>query len=495
MRIPGQPMWADNFIKKLLFFISVFFIIVFSILQIYKFNNFEPTCYHVGWISHLSWKFFTERSFEFNQMFFSVAPAPVFLLVPSLFLCFFLPPFPEILLVLHTVLIIFSVLPLYLLAKRQLKSNILALAFSLSYLFHPFLHFGLMSGFTPEMIILSSLFFCFYYFEKGIFKKALFFLLIANLGRITIVIMNMLWGLCLMVLKKNKKYGRMIFLINIIWLIVVIIWLFSINKVGLFLRAVHLEAYGDTLSIVIQAVFKNHFIFIENLFKRGNLIIFLNLFIPLAFLPLFSPLFLLPVIVSLGRIFFIHNDTAELCFILPYIYLSAIYGLEKFLILTKYKNRLKFIFAGSIIILSGFSYYYLHLPWQATQGPIPLAKGFNFNYYKINRHNKKGHEFLKLIPKESSVLAQYPLIQYLSLRKQLGILKPEFINNDWEYIFLDISVPQNLYPMPNYKQSIENILQGNSYGVFEYDDGWLLLKKGYPRDRNQEILLLLGRYF
>ncbi len=494
MRTPGQPIWFDNFIKKFLFFISTLFIIGFSILKICKFNNFEHTCYQVDWISHVSWKFFTEGHLEINQIFFSIVSAHIFLLMPVFLLSFFLPPFPQILLVLHTVLMISSVLPLYLLTKQQLKSNILALAFSVSYLFHPFLHFGLMSGFTPEMIILPSLFFSFYYFEKGILKKSLMFLIISNLGRISIVIMNMLWGLCLMILKKNRKYGRIIFLINLIWLSLVIIYLFFTNKVDWFLTVLRFEAYGDNLNTVIQTILKNNFILIQKLFKRENLIIFLNLFIPLAFLPLFRPLLLLSVIVSLGRIFFLNNDTADVCFILPYIYLSAIYGLEKLINLTKYNNRLKFIFAGLIIILSGFSSYYLHLPSQATQGPIPLSKGFNLNYYKINRHNKKGRDFLKLIPKDASVLAQHPFIQHITRRKRLGSLNQGFNNKDWEYIVFDIAVPQKLFPPPNYKKNIENILRGNIYGVFEYDDGWLLLKKGYPRDRNQEVLLLLDRY-
>ncbi len=494
MQNPVQPRRLNNFVKKLLFFISVFFIIVFSILQICKYNNFEHTCYQVDWISHVSWKFFTEGHLEINQLFFSIVPAHIFLLMPVFFLSFFLPPFPEILLVLHTVLMISSVLPLYLLTKQQLKSDILALAFSVSYLFHPFLHFGLMSGFTPEMIIFPCLFFSFYYFERGVPKKSLIFLIISNLGRISIVIMNMLWGLCLIVLKKNRKYGRVIFLTNLIWISLVIICLFFTHKVNWFLTVLRFEAYGDNLNTVIQTIFRNHFILIQKLLRRENLTIFLNLFIPLAFLPLFRPLFLLPVIVSLGRIFFLNNDTADVCFILPYIYLSAIYGLEKFISLTKYNNRLKFFFAGLIIILSGLSCYYLHLPLQATCGPIPLTKGFNSTYYKISGHSKKGHEFLKLIPKDASILAQHPFIQHITRRKRLGTLNQGFNNKDWEYIILDISVPQKLFPPPNYKQNIENILQGNSYGVFEYDDGWLLLKKEYPRNRNQEVLLLLDRY-
>jgi uncharacterized membrane protein len=471
--------------------VAVLCIVYFSILKIHKFNNFDPTCYHIGWISHSSWKLFTEGLFEFPRILLS--KTPVIFLAPIILFAFFLPPYPELLLILQAILMTFAVFPLFLLANQILKSRLLALAFSISYLLHPFTHFGIMSGFCPDIILLPAIFFAIYFLEKGTFGKSLLFIVLANISRISMVAINMLWGLCLIFSKKNKRYGKIIFLFNLAWIAFITVCVFFLKTSTHLISLFHLEQYGNSFSGAIQTIFRIP-ILVQNLLKKENLIILSNVYIPFSFMPLFQPLFLLPLIFSFGYIFFVHNDTSELCFILPFIYLSAIYGSEKFINLLKYKN-MKYILSGLILILSVISHHYLHLPWQDTRGPIFLSMGSDHNYYKITEHSKIGHKFLKMIPKTASVIAQYPLNQHLARRSRLDLFSRKFEDENWEYIFLDVSAPPNFMSPPNYRQKVSSLLTGDIYGVMAYEDGWLLLKRNYSSAENKGILLRIQNSF
>lgn len=470
MRCPYNP---KQFYYIITGFASISYIIYFSTLAICKFNNFDPSCYQIGWISYSAWNFFTHGSFQFYTMILPKLPMLSFFM-PIFFLCFFLPPSPEILMILQNTIIIFTVIPLYLLVNHLLKSRSMALVFSLTFFLHPIVHLASVSGFTPEIIALPLLMFAFYYFEKGNLNKSLIFILLSSTCRISILIMSLLWGLYLFFSGKNKKFGKIVFFITLAWLLSSLTLLFFLGHRQSLGDLLHLEQYGNNLQNSIQKLSNTPSILLQNALSKKNLDILLNVLLPFAFTPLLQPILLVPLTFSFAYIFFLHNNTAELCFILPFIYLSAIYGVKKILNWTQHKQKLKYTLAVFLIIFSLISFYYLRLPWH---GSIPLSKNTSWDYYKITKHNKLGHEFLKLIPQKASVIAQYPFDQHLTFRTKLDIFNKETVKNNWEFILLDISAPSNFLTPPDYKSIVEHLLKNNSYQTVAQREGWLLLKR------------------
>ena len=473
MRYLKYSTLLSYFSRILIFSLSLFYIILFSILQICKFNNFEPSCYLVGWISYSAWNLFAHGSF---QILPAILPklSIFFLFMPLNLFCFFLPPAPEILLILQNIIIMLTVIPLYLLANYLLKSRALAFALSLTFLLNPIIHFASISGFTLEIVALPSLMFAFYYLEKGNLNKAFVFVILASMCRISVLIMNLLWGLCIFFTGKNRKFGKDVFLVNFIWLLSSLIIFFFLKQHPILRELFHLEQYGDNLQGVIQKLLNSPSILLDHALNRENLYILLNISLPLAFTPLLRPIILLPLVFSFTYILFLHNNTPELCFILPFIYLSAIYGAKKIIAWKPNKQKLKYTLTVSLIVLSLISHYYLHLPWHS---PIPFSKDANWGYYRLTKHNEVGHKFLKLIPQEASVLAQHPLEQYLYRRTKLDMLTRGSTEKDWEYIFLDTSAPPNYLTPPDYKSIVRRLLENNLFQVLARRDGWLLLKR------------------
>lgn|GEM_PF-4380780 len=457
-------------------FISISYIIYFSTLALCKFNNFDPSCYQIGWISYSAWNFFTHGSFQFYTALLPKLPMLSFFM-PINFLCFFLPPSPEILLILQNILIILTVIPLYMLVNHILKSRSMALVFSLTFFLHPIVHLASVSGFTPEIIALPLLMFAFYYFEKGNLNKSLIFALLSSICRISILIMVLVWGLYIFFSGKNKKFGKTVFFITFTWLFSSLTLFFFLGQHQSLGDLLHLEQYGNSLQDAIQKLSNTPSILFQNALRKENLNILLDVFLPFVFTPLLQPILLVPLTFSFTYIFFLHNNTAELCFILPFVYLSAIYGTKKVMAWSQHKQKLKYTLAVSLIIFSLISFYYLHLPWHDS---IPLSKNTNWAYYKLTRHNELGHKFLKLIPQKASVIAQYPFDQHLTYRAKLDILNRETVKNDWEFIFLDISAPPNFLTPPDYRSIVERLLRNNLYQTVAQQEGWLLLKRVHP---------------
>jgi len=489
-------------------FLFIFFLaytIIFSCLKIAKYNTFNPTCWDVGWLTSSSWKISTEGNFIWTHSFLNRLFSPQLkyltpLLQPIYFIKLFLPPIPPILLILHTAVIAFGIFPLYMFTKNILKDTCLSSVFALSYLLHPFTHYATTVGFPLPYITFSCLILAAHYLEKKQLLFALFFISLANTTRINVVILNMLWGIALLFSSKHKAYGKIIFLFNFLWLSTVlgIIFLLKIDHWLIsILRVYPASESANFFKTITDKFIKHFFIFLKNpLMRAENFIILLNIFLPFFFMPLFRMSYLFPLIYSLSYIFFIHNYSSEFAYFTAFVYLSAIYGSEIFIHKIKQNKKIAIRFLSlGIIVGSALCHYYFHLYTQSHQGPVPLTNHYFPAYYSSTPHTRIGHKFLEMIPKRSSVVAQHILHQHLIDREELEMFltydqqeKWDFSADEkWEYVFLDLLAPRNLFPPPD-RELVKKILKEKKYGVLAYEDGWLLLKRGYNSDKNQQMI-------
>lgn len=135
---------------------------------------------------------------------------------------FFLLPFyilhqsPITLLVLQSVFLGLGALPLYYLAKNELKSDIAGVVFSLSYLLYPPIQGVNWFDFHPECLLPFFLITAFYYFKKNNFYRYFLFLVLALMCKETVATITVFMGVYGVWLNRrsidfrNLKFRRLV---------------------------------------------------------------------------------------------------------------------------------------------------------------------------------------------------------------------------------------------------------------------------------------------
>ncbi len=480
------------------------FVVSFGFVNIFKFRSFSANSF--GYSYPYAYLKITEfRSFS-EMYILPEYPAVSHFFAPLNYLLAFiyrLFPRPEALLVFQSVFLASGALPVYLLTKKRLDSAYLAVTFSLAYLLHPIVTTGAVLGYIPLALALPFLLFAFYYLEKGDFKKFIIFIILANLSKIDAVLMTLVLGIILLFSKERKRYGKAILKISLIWLIIAItacsVYLKLINRpfpVGM----VHFVQYGDSLIDALRYALFHPILIMKNMFNEGNMLIYIFSRLPNIFV-FFSPLYLLPVIAEAGYILLRNQHSSGHFLILAFVFAGAIYGAGRIIdfidkAFFKYKNSRKLLhnlLATFILVPVLLQHYYVQPKSNFSEnlGPLPFTQGFSFKDYKLTKHARIGHKFLKMIPDQASCLAPEFLVPHLGRCKYFGLFDKHVIEKyyEWDYIFVDLYTHSyyNLSETKYYSKLKHAIIQ-DSYGVVAFEDGWLLLKKDYAKEKNTEVL-------
>ncbi len=290
---------------------------------------------------------------------------------------------------------------------------------------------------------------------------------------------------------------------------------------------------------------------LKRLFSTERRISYAYLLIPLAFLPLFGRGSLIVAVPAFLEIFLADFNPCALLLghynylILPFVYITAIFGAfyiiynrENRIFLSRFRfyNSLKTlkqkilgflypkaekdqnqsthrreIFIGTYLIIAAFlaihytgyslrSTFYLKYPSRDPQsltvarisGYSPLARGFKWRMFAPTHHAKIGQRIIKKIPRVASVAAQCDIFPHLANRKEIWLYRGyntiPFKNHQIDYIILDTKNYCRPFLFGDYNANIRQILEEKNYGVVEYNDGWLLLKKGYSTELNDKVI-------
>ena len=148
-------------IKAILSIFLIFIISFFSLIKHQKYQSYNYEFYDLGLylakISQLA------NHDVFNGVFFLISSGHF---QPYLFLFSFISKITGsyfFVLLCQTFLIFSAVVPLFMLAKKKIKSEVVALIISLSYLVFPALLFSDVLGFHPDHLVLISLLWAFYF--------------------------------------------------------------------------------------------------------------------------------------------------------------------------------------------------------------------------------------------------------------------------------------------------------------------------------------------
>ena len=475
---------------RIIFYLVFIYIFLFCLIQFNVFRNFDYHDFDLAIYNQVTW-----NTLHGNFFYSSIRGGAYFKDHISLILLMVLPlyailPHPLTLLFLQTVLLGLSAWPIFLLAREELETK-LALSLSFIYLIYPAVGNINLFEFHPEAFSVFFLLFTFYYLKKEKFGLFVLFMILALMCKEDISLAVLMLGFYAALVKKSKRWILAPLISGILWFILSIFVIIPHFHKGGYLYTIFYDHLGKNISEIISTIIFRPFFVLKTMFLTYKLRYLAQLFMPVSFLSFFSPLTLSITFPTLARnLLSNYPPTASICCqytvtLIPFIFISAIYGLKRILKLGMLRARVNGIMLAilSAGLISGWAIGpQLHLSNKIT------AYTYNRNYL-----NEAKQKFLSSIPKDASVIATFNFLPKLSCREKLytfhyvyfgreKVEKEKFIlPKDVEYGLIDFEDYLTFYGFYT-PQGAENMLrffkEGN-WGIVKIVDNVALFKRNY----------------
>lgn len=400
-------------------------------------------------------------------------------------------------------------IPIYLLAKLKLKSDKIAITFSIIYLLNPVLHGINWYDFHPEAFIIAPFLFAIYFSELEKWREytVSIILTLFAIDKAAIIVASFgLFKILKISLKKFKTNERkhltiffFTFFLSILWFIL------TSNLISIFnpqnLYASGTSQYWNDLGArnlidMPSKIIENPILAVDTLIADANqkVIYILSLFSPLLFLPFLEPSTIILFVPWLGTSLlssyppYYQIGTQYPAFILPLIFYSAILGGQKALNFATQKktcvklkkNFYKILYLSttiSLIASSPLTFWAVgNYPYNTYGLPIIPDQADTVN------------KFIELVPKNASILVQNNIFPLVSNRKTAFVTpasvfypaKTSFksVLNEMlkkmDYILLDINTAKI-----DSSIILSNQITHDEFGLLGCADGVVLLKRNY----------------
>lgn len=374
-----------DYIYKILLSISILsFIIIFSYLSISRYKTLNSYYYDLGIMNQVVYNTSKGRFLEMtNQDLKRNANRLAIHFDPIL--AFFAPFYkiyegPEILLIGQALILGLGAWAVYLIAEKILKKKLISLIFALTYLFYFAVQRAVLFDFHAVTLATTFFLFAIYFQEVKKWFWFFIFILLALLTKEHIGLVVILYGIYLLVIKKEKKIGLLASFLGLIFFIATIYFIIPYFRGIEHFALRYFEDFGDSPSSILINFFRHPLVVIRAVFRPEIFNYLIRMILPL-FYAVFSPLsFLIALpewainILSINEnmrsIFFHYNSV-----IVPFIFYSLILGYRNFNKLIKNKLIKNLIFILFIVLNLRSIYLY---------NPVPYFVKRPVNYSELN---------------------------------------------------------------------------------------------------------------
>lgn len=526
--------------RLLLTLLILLYFVYFSLYANQRHLAFETNAFDTGVYAQPLWNFINGHNFaasiiqDNGPLRWATHVEPILFLIAPLYALW---PDPRVLFWVQIAALSLAALPMFALATRRLSSDWAALGVVLAYFLMPATQAVTLFDFHAVSLAPLFLLSAIYFLERALAAQnisfwlwpelparnefsppppaaplrlyllsGLFFLLALSTKE-DISLHVFMIGLYLLVLRRRWQEGGLLMAAGLLWFYVtfqIIIPAFRTGG-GHSIYAAWFETLGNTpLEIALSPVTAPDKV-LALLFRPGSLPALLMITLPLALLPWVGlPLFALTA-PSLAFSLLSQNPTLRQLETWHYA-----------------APMLAFIMLGAIDGLARLNYWLVRGPWPVARNhhqasPIKLktpragtaqnlklplallillllAVSLTYHYHRgyshlsqlsewppVTAHHRLGRQIAAAIPPEASVLAQAQLIPYVAHRFNLGIWHGP-LDTGYDYIWFDLS--HRL--LPNRFNAHGELLTGMviepAFGVAAATDGYILLKKGAPRE-------------
>ena len=420
-----------------------------------------------------------------------------------------LAPFTETLLVTSAVLLSFGAIPLYLIAKNELKNKTLALIISISYLSSPGLLSASIADFNYLTFSVPILFFAFYFMRKENWIPYWILIALTLTIREELSLVVLFLGLYIFFFQKKRIIGIVTIVIGAISFALLIFVIFpAYVPRDIFTGTFITVGQHEGIKGIIKTLFTNPAIIFEHLFTSSSGYYLFQIFSHTAFLSFLSPSAFLISIPEFFKNLLADAPHFRLMWnhyqllIQPGLFLSTVFAIKK--ILNRCSNKRSIIILLCLILLfsaflsnslfsatpiktigistskDGIKFEYRFIWWEFTNFKCCFDYTINnkkFDYYRdqINSTNQA----ISLIPDNASVSSQDQFVSHLSRRSELYLFPIYYDKVDYILVmekkmgmFSTGYVSQEL--QDKYISKLRN--DGNHKIIFN-ENGLLLFKK------------------
>lgn len=521
--------------RLLLIFLTLVYFVYFGLYAHQRHLAFETGAFDLGVYAQPLWNFNQGRGLALS-MIEDIGPVrwathvePILFLVAPLYRLW---PHPATLLWLQVAWLSLSALPLYVLAVRRLHSEWTALVIVAAYFLMPATEAVTLFDFhavtLAPLLLLSAIYFLDRALERqgqsfwlwpekkqptngstsqrhtqpySLLLTAYFLFLLAMSTKEDISLYVVMIGLYLLALRRRWRESLTLMVSGAAWFYVASQVIIPAYRTGgghsVFLA--WFETLGRTPVEVALSPFTKPDQVVALFLRPGSLSALGMLTIPQALLPLLGLPVLIMAAPGLAFSFLSENPTLRqletwhyAAPMLPFIMLAVIDGLARAAWLGQ-KLSIRYQVSGVKYYVLRITYYVLRftrpiltLLLLLTALTYHILRGYSHlsllnEWPEVTPHHALGREMAASIPADASVLAQAQLIPAIAHRPRLLIWDGPF-NTAYDYIWFDLSHPK----LPNRFNAHGDLLTGlvieKAFGPVAAKDGYLLLKKGAPRN-------------
>ena len=230
---------------------------------------------------------------------------------------YFIFPHPVTLLVLQTVVLALGALPVYWLARRELKNGFLAVAFAALYLLYPALGYSNLYEFHPITLATTTLLWAFYFLWVGRFWLTTLFAVLSLMAKENVAVVVVMMGLYSLLIRRPRRwlYAATLVGLSLVFLVVSFAVIMPRLNQGQVAYASFYDEWGESMGEaignmathpgkVMQAFFwttfeqapgqsKEHYLNMKERRIRTKHQYYVHMLVPVLLLSLASPLTLL----------------------------------------------------------------------------------------------------------------------------------------------------------------------------------------------------------
>jgi len=453
--------------RNSIFILVGFFTLVYTGVAWIRHSHFESFAYDLGIYDQGVW-LLSQFKFPYSTIKEMIIWGDHF--SPSLVLAapfYWLMGDVRILLFLQALVVCAGAIPIYWLGRKYLKSKALPLVISFSYLVYFGLQNGLLFDFHLSVIYVGLIAWIFYFADnkKWLMYFLLTFILIGLKEDAPVITFSI--GLFVIFRYRNYLVGLITMFISALSLIAITQYVIPYFNPAGFHYMVQLPATISEwwVALTYPAV-KTKTLFVS--------------FLPFGFLPIFSVSGLIQIVVHflehfvgkdlIGRWDIYLHYRAPLS---AFMAIGTIFGIVHIKKRFKLTNKSELVFALFIILTTGFTQYYFHLPLNTL-----TKKAF----YQKHPDVDKIIDLVGKIPDSASVATQNNIAPHLTHREKLYLFPRA---GDADYILINTregQPPNNFfngayYDLGTAKKDLAGLIGKRKYKIIEKRGDLLLLKR------------------
>jgi len=392
---------------------------------------------------------------------------------------------PIFLLILQTLLLGLTAVPLFKLASKLLDKN-WALIVIIGYLLYPALGYTNLFEFHPTVFATFFLTLAFYFYENSSFAQFIIFALLAMLSQENIPLAVIMFGVLALIERRSFKWSVLPIIIGLFYLFIALKLISYFNHDTVQFINIY-SHWGRTPKEIVLNILRRPDLLFLNLFRPPTIRYLYQIFLPVFFLPCLGiyglfvalPFFMQHILsnrISEQTIFY--HYTAEM---IPFIFIGYIYGIKLLLRYpwVKLNQRIFKMFLLFIICLSNLL---LGPHWMLPK----LISGYKKDFF-----DQQKETLLAKIPKAASIVATFEFLPYLTHRRNLYSFHHVYsgfytlsqkrykLPPEVDYALIDINdflTFRGFYHPDNYINNQEFFLN-SKWALLELKNNLILLKK------------------